>query len=212
MRLAWDQRQGRSSPVYVSDRLFLMQAGVACLGGDRDELIVRETCRLLQTTSKYRVGGDATPSARLKAQALAPFVRSKERTIARSGRFSGTMPAEKAAMVLQPSGFDALQGQGVGARQEYLKGRARSAKPLALPEVVHQSISEAVTKRGVAQPLPANPELAHALQRGAASSVVQEKISSWLRSKEGLQWQAERKELFHGGENKTTEGGPELAV
>ena len=26
MRLAWDQRQGRASPVYVSDRLFVMQA------------------------------------------------------------------------------------------------------------------------------------------------------------------------------------------
>lgn len=206
MRVAWDQRQGRASPVYVSDRLFLMQAGIACLGGDRDELIVRETCRLLQTTSKYRVAGDA-PSARSNTSALAPFVRSKDRAMARSGRFSGTMPAEEAAMVLQPSGFDVLQGQGVGARQEYLKGRARSAKPLTLPEVVHQSISKAVTKRGVVQPLLANPEVAHALQRGATSSVVQEKISSWLQSKEGRQWHAERKELFHGGEDNTTEAG-----
>ena len=110
-------------------------------------------------------------------------------------------------MALQPSGFETLQGQGVGARQEYLKGRARSAKPLALPEVVHQSISKAMTTSGMVQPLPANPEVAHALQRGAASSVVQAKISSWLQSEEGRQWQAERKELFHGGEDNNTDGG-----
>lgn len=211
MRLAWDQRQGRASPVYVSDRLFLMQAGISCLGGDRDELIVRETCRLLQTTSKYRIGGDA-PSARSTTQALAPFVRSKDMAMARSGRFSGTMSAEEAAMVLQPGGFETLQGQGVAARQDYLKHRARSAKPLTLPEVVHQGISKAVTNDGVVQPLPANTQVAHALQRGAASSVVREKLSSWLQSKEGLQWQAERKELFHGGEQKNTEEGPECAV
>ena len=211
MRLAWDQRQGRASPVYVSDRLFLMQAGISCLGGDRDELIVRETCRLLQTTSKYRIGGDA-PSSRSTTQALAPFVRSKDMALARSGRFSGTMSAEEAAMVLQPGGFETLQGQGVAARQDFLKHRARSAKPLTLPEVVHQGISKAVTNDGVVQPLPANTQVAHALQRGAASSVVREKLSSWLQSKEGLQWQAERKELFHGGEQKNTEEVPECAV
>lgn len=115
-------------------------------------------------------------------------------------------------MVLQPGGFETLQGQGVAARQDYLKHRARSAKPLTLPEVVHQGISKAVTNDGVVQPLPANTQVAHALQRGAASSVVREKLSSWLQSKEGLQWQAERKELFHGGEQKNTEEVPECAV
>jgi len=76
LRLAWDTRQGQASPVYVSDRAFLMQAGVQCVGGERDELLVREVCRLLQITSKYKV------SAGSKADAgSAPFVRAQEKPL-----------------------------------------------------------------------------------------------------------------------------------
>ncbi len=212
MRLAWDQRQGRASPVYVSDRLYLMQAGITCLGSDRDEMIVRETCRLLESTSKYKMTGDALHS-RLKEEAVvAPFVRAKDKAMAASGRFWGALPAEEAAMVLEPGDFSAMRGQGQIERKRYLKERAHSAKPMHLPEAVSEAVKAAVTTAKVVKPLPANPDILHALQRGAAQSVVQKKISSWLHSKEGLEWQRERKELLFSGDNDgNSEADAELA-
>ena len=194
LRLAWDQRRGMASPIYVSDRAFLMQAGVLCLGGDRDELVVREVCRLLQTTSKYKVSAGGTAD-----KGMAPFARVRDEAFAKSGRFSGSLPVQEAAMVLEPSDLAGLQGQGAEARRSYLRARAKSAKPVELPDVVKQSVSKAISKSQVVQPLPPNIDVMHALQRGATSSVVQQKITTWLDSKEGLEWQKERKELFEGG-------------
>ena len=196
MRLAWDQRQGSASPVYVSDRLYIMQAGVSCLGSARDELIVRATCRLLQNTGKYKVSGGACH----RGAVMAPFAQAKDEMMAKSGRFWSDMSAEEAAMVLEPDDLSALFGQGAAQRQKYLQARARSEKPLDLPEAVRQGVSKAVAKVGVVQPLPANPDILRALKRGATGSVVKGKISTWLQSDDGLKWQQERKELMRAGD------------
>ena len=167
-----------------------MQAHVVCLGGERDELIVRMVCRLLQTTSKYKV------TAGSKVAGMAPFAQARDKRFAATGRLSGCLPAEEASMVLEPSDFADLQGGGAAKRQNYLRERARAAKPVELPDVAKKAVSKAISKAQVVQPLPLNTDVLHALQRGATSSVVQQKTSSWLDSKDGLKWQAEREELF----------------
>ena len=194
LRLAWDQRQGQASPVYHCDRAYLMQAGVACLGGERDELIVREVCRLLQATSKYKVsaGSKCEPG-------MGPAELKRDQAFAESGRFSGTLPVEKASVVLEPSDFDGLEGQGAEMRKRYLRERARAAKPVELPDTIKQKVSKVVSTSDIVQPLPLNIDVLHALQRGATHSVVQTKITSWLESKDGCKWKEERQELFAGG-------------
>ena len=159
LRLAWDQQQGRQSPVYMSDRAFLMQARALCLGGERDELIVEAVCRLLQTTSKYKV------SAGRKVDAgMVPFARAHNKAFARSGRFSGRLPAEEASMVLEPNDFAALQGGGAAQRKTYLQKCARAAKPVELPDIAKKAVLNAISGQ-VVQPLPANINVLHALQR-----------------------------------------------
>ena len=103
-------------------------------------------------------------------------------------------------MVLEPGDFVSFQGKGVETRKRYLKERARSAKPVELPDAIRQKVSKAVSKKSnIVQPLPPNVDVLHALQRGATHSVVQAKITSWLESEEGRKWKEEREELFAGG-------------
>ena len=147
MRLAWDQRQGRASPAYVSDRLYLMQAGVACLGNERDEMILKETCRLFASTSKYRMSSDATLSRSKNTPIQPPFVSGKERAMVASGRFAGALPAQEAAMVLEPQDLADLRGQGQAKRKQYLLNRARSARPTHLPEAIHKAVDAASTAK-----------------------------------------------------------------
>jgi hypothetical protein len=149
---------------------------------------------LLQTTSKYKV------SAGCKVDAgIAPFVRAQDKAFTTSGRFSGTLLVDEASMVLEPSDFAGLQGGGAAKRRNYLRERAKTAKPVELPDAVQKGVSKAISRTGIVQPLPANVDVLHALQRGATSSIVHQKITSWLESKEGRRWQEERKELFSGG-------------
>ena len=106
-------------------------------------------------------------------------------------------------MVLEPSDFASLQGKGAEMRKSYLRERAKTAKPVELPDAIKHKLSKALSKSEVVQPLPRNVDVMHALQRGATQSVVQQKITSWLDSKDGRKWQEERQELFAGGcENK----------
>ena len=102
-------------------------------------------------------------------------------------------------MVLEPGDFVSLQGKGAEMRKRYLQERARSAKPVELPDVISQKVSKAVSKSNIVQPLPPNIDVLHALQRGATHSVVQAKTISWLESQDGRKWKEEREELFAGG-------------
>ena len=192
MRLAWDQREGKASPVYVADRVFLMQAGVKCLGGERDELVVRETCRLLQDTSKYKMSAGQRGHERTEAKA-----RERDEAVAASGRFSTTLSVEEAKLALEPSDFAALRGKGAHERKNYLRERAKRAKPTVLPDVVQRRVGRAVAQDGIVQALAVTADVLRAKQRGAADSVVRGKVTSWLETEEGRKWQKERDALFH---------------
>ena len=191
MRLAWDQRSGQQSPVFVADRTLLMHAGVRCLGGERDEMIVREVVHLLKITAKYNIGGSLQPLASAPA-----WVNDRHRALEESGRFAGALPEDVARDVLQPSAFADLEGQGVAKRSCYLKERARSARPKALPKFVSEAVQNAMVGGDVILPLPPTLDTLHASQRGVAASTMRTQISSWLDSEEGRQWMKEREELF----------------
>ena len=51
MRLLWDAQAGRISASSFADRVLLAQAGVQCVGGKRDEVLVEEVTTLLENTT-----------------------------------------------------------------------------------------------------------------------------------------------------------------
>ena len=55
MRIYWDSRR-HLGPVDMQDLVFLSQAGVACTGSDRDELVVDEVMRLFEASAKNKKG------------------------------------------------------------------------------------------------------------------------------------------------------------
>ena len=107
-------------------------------------------------------------------------------------------------MVLEPSDLQPCRVEERHNAKPICKKRARAAKPVELPDVAKKAVLNAISGQ-VVQPLPANINVLHALQRGATSSVVQAKLASWVDSEEGIKWKAERGELFRGGcEEKDT--------
>ena len=202
VRLAWDPRQGRASPVYVQDRVFLMQAGVACLGSERDEMIINEVVNLLKSTGKYRAAGRSKHCSGVSLPSTAPMVHGAQKKLESSGRFSGSLPDADAKLHLEPSDMAALSGQGVAKRKAYLRKRAVEAKPVTLPAAVRDAVQGSLSRKdGIVQPLAPTTSVLHARERNAADSVVRTKLTAWLNRERGQQWQREKEIIFRGDDD-----------
>ena len=77
MRLLWDPTR-KLDPKSMEDLVLLEQAGVRCVGSERDEELVDQVAAMLEKTRKYRVSG---------LGGMSP-VRENE-ALAASGRYAG---------------------------------------------------------------------------------------------------------------------------
>ena len=77
MRLLWDPTR-KLDPKTMEDLVLLEQAGVRCVGSERDEELVDQVTAMLQKTRKYRVSrlGGMSPARENEA-------------LAASGRYAG---------------------------------------------------------------------------------------------------------------------------
>ena len=190
LRLFWEPRAGEASPSSLVDKVFLHQAGVDCLGSPRDEMLISEVARLLQDTSKYQM--------KEAAQGFAvPFGVQDRHSSLRAGGHDLDCLAAEALSALEPSEMVGLRKGGVAKRQQFLRARSASSKPLQLPDSVARAVSCATyAKSGMVRALPVDVLALHAAQRGAASSVLRSKIATWLQSEDGRRWQADRDRIF----------------
>ncbi len=202
MRHLWDTRRGLS-PAQLADSVLLCQAGVACVGAPRDEMIVAEVASLLQSTSSYAM----RPETVSRRWTHIPYhlTQLQERLYA-SGRTCAGLTAEDAHALLQPDTLCELPN--ATARRAFLSHRARSSKPIDLPPAMETALQDCRDAAGIVQPMPLNVRHLHAQQRGAAGSTLHEMVSDWLQTPTGRAWQAERDCLFRADEEQEAEDEP----
>lgn len=198
LRLYWEPRRNLG-PVDMADLVLLSQAGVRCVGSQRDEVIVEQVAALLQATAKYKFGGGG---GRIPLSVL-----EHQRNLAESGRFAGQAAADVPALVAL--GGMALEGAGYDARREFVGKRRKVGTPVELPGAAAHGL-----QRGqigdVVVPLKVDVPTLHAGQRGATRSVLKEKTKAWLESEAGLEWQKERQKFFAPEEVEEDESTPLL--
>ena len=184
LRVLWDQRQGRAHTSFWSDRALLSAAGVRCVGGDRDEMLVEEVVELLKSTSKYAVAGHSA-SGTVRAQAIKRNRSEMSRT--------QWLPRDERDSV-RPSELLELEGAGAVQRRRFVDARAKASRPRELPACLANAVDQArvgVHGAGV-QPLPPDVVGLHKQQKGATCSVVREATKKWIDSNHGKAWLAER--------------------
>ena len=165
--------------------MLLRQAGVYCIGSERDELIVDT----LTQTMMVAQAPNAAPSWRHTAH-----VQNHIDALATSGRqwrgAVGEWSREESIEFLRPE----LQ-----LRKHFYKAR-RSRLVLgthALPESLIGKATE-VCRGGVVQRMHATRELATAAEKKTllSTTAINQKLKKWRDSEEGLAWKACRDKMF----------------
>jgi len=191
--------------IAVADRVHLSQAGVACVGSDRDELLVEVASDLLKSTSKYRMG------ARGRTSGLLPLhLQDKHRRLENTGRTAGHMSFD-AHDWLQPDLIAELYKQGRRDTLAGLRKRESAGSPKDLPESVQVALQRASHGEKVI-PLPPDVLTLRAEQRGAAGSVTKARARQWLESDAGREWQKERATIFSADDAVDDEAACPLGV
>ena len=192
LRLLWDQRQGTAHTSFWRDRALLSAAGVRCVGGDRDEMIVEEVVAVLKLTSKYTVTGrSASGTEWLPRRAGSRSSQSRTQWLPQGERDA-----------LRPSELLALENAGAVKRRRFVDTRAQSSRPRDLPPSLVKAIDQArigVHGAGV-QPLPMDIKGLHAQQNGSTRSVVRDAMKHWMDSVPGKAWLAEKAAMHAGDE------------
>jgi hypothetical protein len=204
MRLLWEPRQHLSA-IAVSDRVHLHEAGVACVGSDRDELLVEVASDLLKSTSKYSMGARGRTSGPLPLH-----LQDKHRSLENTGRIAGRMSFD-AHDLLQPDLIAELYKQGRRDTLAGLRKRESAGSPKDLPESVQVALQRASHGEKVI-PLPPDVLTLRAEQRGAAGSVTKARARQWLESDAGREWLKERAKIFSADDAVDDEAACPLGV
>ena len=184
MKYSWNPRRNMTA-TNVADCVHLAQAGVQCVGADRDELLVREVARLLTATNtRPRSQQTSLPSKRAAAKHT-ETLRKKGPPSTMSAGY--TASAEDIFIDTVASAKD---------RRRFCKSRSRSRTTVRLPPAMAAGITDATDQTGHLAALPVNTEQLHAQQRGVTHSVNMGKVRKWQDSKQGRAWAEERKMLL----------------
>ncbi len=184
MSALWNPRQGLG-PGPLCDRVLLAQAHVQCLGGPRDEFIVSETARLLQLLHKRR-------RLPIRRSSQVPRVLQQLRDAEEALQASGRQASAYDIDILPPLCHRAGRACVRAARSEYLHKSVPSQLPPDLGQVLHGAMGA----DGVLQALPAHQVELTCRRKGRGVSGTRERMTSWLESKEGAAWIAERERLY----------------
>jgi hypothetical protein len=189
LRLLWDQRQGSASTSFWRDRALLSAAGVRCMGGDRDEMIVEEVVTVLKLTSKYKVtGSSASRTAWVARNVYRPCEGN------RSSRSRTQWLPKGARDPLCPSEMVELEKGGAAKRQKFVDTRAQSSKAHTLPGSLATAVDQSWvgTHGDGMQPLPPDIKGLHMQQKGATQSELRDTMYNWMDGPAGKKWFAEK--------------------
>jgi len=187
MRYHWNPRK-HSTPQQVADGVFLAQAGVRCIGGQRDEVLVAEVTRLLQDTSSY-----IWQRSSAKKDMLERHIAKHNEWVRNSGRYNYEESDGQPMLPLVETEHE-LPGQARD-RRKWLSARGRPNTDL--PVEMQDAVRQSVNVHGRVGALQLDVQHLHARQRGATSSVMHERLCNWLlNSKAGQEWKKERAKML----------------
>ncbi len=145
MTLLWSPWQGLSAGP-LADRVFLAQAQVCCLGGERDEFVVAEVASLLQALHKHHL----TP---LRESSARPRVLQQVLDAELALRASGRNPGGAHSLDVATTSLRAFLGGGRDAARSLRAMRDKEAVPSTLPPSLAQVVRR-TTRDGMTQAVP----------------------------------------------------------
>ena len=188
MRYTWNPRR-HMTPTDVADAVFLAQAGVRCIGGQRDEFLVAEVAQLLQETCSRRGKQGSTLALQQR------LIEEHDQWVRASGRSSCenwlTPDVEQASPpIINAEGL--LSGvKTQGARRSWLLNTRRH-RHSDLPAEMTGALKQSIQSGGRMAVLQMDVQHLHAPQRGVTSSVMHQRMCSWIDSEAGKAWKMER--------------------
>ena len=191
MRYQWNPRK-HSTPRQVADGVFLAQAGVRCIGGQRDEVLVAEVARLLQDTSSY-----VWRRSSVKKDMLERHIAEHNQWVRESGRSNYEQSDDQPILpLISTEELLPLPGSRKKARDRRKWLSARSRPNTDLPVEMQNAVRQSVNVHGRVGALQLDVQHLHARQRGATSSVMHERLCNWLSSEAGQEWKKERAKIL----------------
>ena len=220
MSMRWTKRRGLG-PGELMDEVLLHDAKVTCLGGDRDETIVREVADALhamgrratvkpRAAKRRRTEGvtDSRHLDRLRQEAASALAasgrRCKDPCVFSSGESSGPGDLEiNRGLDLGDAASAAPSALPWAAAFEHpadirksRRARREAGRPaMRLPPAVVEEMRRA-TPEGLVHQLPLFVVDPRTAARSRAGSVVRSALALWLDSREGREWQAERQRRY----------------
>lgn len=185
IRQLWDPQRGLS-PGQLADSVFLSQASVFCVGGQRDEALVTAVVQALRATSRYNF-------REVPAQELPHHIAELLERQRASGRGEAAdslgLPAELGDVTTAK------------ARRAALLQRSRLSAPSDLPATMMEVVDSCRDVAGRVKSLPMDVIHLHSRQRGATVSVEVQRKKQWLESEAGKKWKDERSRLLQADDH-----------
>ena len=177
--------------------MLLRQAGVYCIGSERDELIV-------ETIARTYMQAVTVAPAQPKSWRRTAHVQNHIDALATSGRqwqgAVGGWSREESMEFIQP---EPRLRDDVYRERRLRMVRGKHELPESLLETAQK-----VTSGGVIKRAHATVEMATAAKKGTllSATATNQKLKKWQDSKEGLAWQAVRDKMFQADDADDSSG------
>ena len=191
MSMLWHPEQHAGAGA-IFDRVFLSQAKVQCVGGERDEYIVREVAALMQHMRQKPI------CVTLREARIPRTLADAEEELALSGRMPMVDHDESILTSHEVEGVVARGGQKIfrDIRADHMRRWA----PSELPSNLTAAVRSAVTADGIVAALPASGVGVKRARTSATSqSVTSGKMSKWADGEAGREWRKQHEAIFGFG-------------
>ena len=199
--MVWDSATNLS-PDRIVNRLLLKDAGISCVGGQRDEMFVATISNILMTSLKKRPL--LTRQGRAKRRRLGVPADRSFRTEALPAEADKKAVASGRQKTLEEA--ECLEHFEYVARGPHSLSKQRAAwqqshKPAVLDPGSRDALEKAsgrgtLANRGALQALPVLAEDVRTARKHRAPSDLQQKMNAWLQSDASSSWHQKRAALW----------------
>ena len=213
MHSAWRENSNVNAS-FMMDTVLLREAGVTCLGSQRDELLTTQVSEVLSKVHRNVKCQSAKASKRRKVEGVQLsrtihyLLQDEEKALVDAGRWPrdegddarlwGDGDEEKgmaqAATAASPRTELAHLKTHTAVHAGVKAARARSMPAMILPQRVQQTLQMSTTRSGGVRALPLVDLNAQTERKSLAGSALRERQFVWMNTEEGRKWLADRRQ------------------